>query len=214
MKNSIILLKKSCILLTVFLICTSMFYECAGRKPNIVISSYSFEYNEENYRIRSVSSKNDSIFFNELISDKFVAKDYDQDGLIDEIILGKVNITKAQKIYEYAINKLSTQNKLREVSYKFNAYKHSNSEYNYEIKSFYPNNAEPFNEFIIINNKLILNTYIAICVDQKADGNLDRIVKGAISLEKIQTIYSGVIQQGLKNNALIEIDSMILVNKK
>ncbi len=214
MKNSILLLKKSCMLLAVILIYNCMFYSCAGRKPNLRVAVYSFEYNEENYRIRSVSSKNDSLFFNELIADKFTAKDYDQDGFIDEIILGKVNMSEAQKIYEYALTTLTMQNKLREVSYKLNAYKHSNSEYNYEIKSFRPSKAEPFNEFIIISNRQILNPYIIICIDQKADGILDRIVKGTISLEKIQTLYSDVIKKGLKSNELIEIDNMILVNKK
>ena len=211
MKNSILLLKKSCMFLAVILIYSCMFYNCAGRKPNLRVAFYSFEYNDENYRIHSVSSKNDSLFFNELIADKFTAKDYDQDGFIDEIILGKVAMSEAQKIYEYALTTLTMQNKLREVSYRLNVYKHSNSEYNYEIKSFRPGNAEPFNEFKIINN---LNPNIIIGIDQQADGILDGIVKGTISLEKIQILYSDVIKIGLKNNELIEIDNMILVNKK
>jgi hypothetical protein len=191
-----------------------MTYSCAGSKPNIRAAFYSFEYNEESYRIRSVSSKDNSIFFNELIGNEFVAKDYDQDRFIDEITHGKMSLSDAQKIYDYAISNLTMQKKLHEVSSKLDVYLHVNTEYDYEIKSFHPSDADPFNEIKIINKGRLLNPPITIWIDQKADGIIDGKVKGAMSLEKSQSIYSDVIKNGLKNNKLIEVDNMILVNTK
>lgn len=188
-----------------------MFNNCANRKPTLSAAFYSFEYDGENYRIRSISSTNNALSFNELIGKKFVAADFDQDGFIDEITLGKISLSEAQKIYDYTLTMLTRQNKLREVSTKINVYQYGNSEYNYEIKSFRPADAEPFNQFRIIKNGRILNPPIIMGIDQKADGSLDAIVKGTISLEKIQTLYSNLIKKGLKNNKSIEIDNMILV---
>lgn len=195
------------------LFCILMFYSCANRKPALGATFYRFEYNGENYRIRSVASRNNALSFNELISKKFVAKDYDQDGLIDEITLGKIDLSEAQKIYEYSLTMLTTQNKLHEVNPKINVYQHADSEYHYEIKSFRPSNAEPFNQFKIFKNGRILNPQITICIDHKADGTLDEIVKGTLSIEKSQTLYSDVIKKGLERNELIEIEHMILVKQ-
>jgi len=213
--NLIILwLKKVCILFAFILFCIFMSYSCAHRKPDLSAAFYYFEYNIENYRIRSISSTDKALSCNELIGKNFVAVDYDQDRFIDQITMGEMSLSEAQKIYEYALTMLTKENKLREISPKINWYQHVNSEYNYEIKSFRPNNADPFNEFRIINNRQLVNPQIIISIDKNANGTLDEIVEGTISLEKIQTKYSDVIKTGFKKNELIEVDNMILVKEK
>lgn len=217
--NLIILwLQKVSILFSGILFCIFMSYCCAHRKPDLKpdlsAAFYYFDYNGENYRIRSISSTDKALSFNELIGEKILAKDYDQDRFIDEITLGDMSLSEAQKIYEYALTMLTMENKLHEVTLKINRYQHVNSEYNYEIKSFRPNNAHPFNEFKLINNRQLVNPQIIISIDKNANGTLDEIVKGTISLEKIQTKYSDVIKTGLKKNELIEVDNMIFVKEK
>ena len=46
---------------------------------------------------------------------------------------------------------------------------------------------------------------------ERTDGTIDDIVRGTISLEKMQTLYSEVIKKGLDKNELIKADNMILV---
>ncbi len=213
--NLIILwLKKVYMLFAGILFCIFMSYSCAHKKPDLSVAFYYFDYNGENYRIRSISSKDKALSCNELIGGKFLAKDYDQDRFIDEITLGDISLSEAQKIYECALTMLTMENKLHEVTPKVNRYQHVNFKYNYEIKSFRPNNANPFNEFRIINNRQLVNPQIIISIDKNANGTLDKIVEGTMLLEKIQTKYSDVIKKGLKNNKLIEIDNMILVKEK
>lgn len=211
MENINFWLKEVFILLVGILFCIFIFYSCANRQPAIGVAFYNFEYKGENYRIRSISSTNNALSFNELISKEFVAKDYDQDGFIDEITLGKINLPKAQQIYEYTLAMLTSQNKLREVSPKINAYHYANADYNYEIKSFHRSDAEPFNQFKIIKNGRILNPPVIMGIDQKADGILDEIIKGTISLGEMQNLYSETIRRGLEKKELIQIDHRIIV---
>lgn len=201
-------------ILVVFLICYCIFYSCAAKKPGLRAAFYSFEHSQKKYRIRSVSSKDNSLFFNELIGNDFLAKDYDQDGYLDRVIMGNISLPEAQEIYESALTTLMIQNKLNRVGSKAKAYQFVNSEYSYEIKSFRSDNADPWNVFKIIDNNRIMKPHIVISIDQNADGKLDMIVHGIMSLEKVQIYYSDVIKKGLKNNKLVETDNMIFVNEK
>jgi len=217
MKNAnliILWLKKVSMLLAGIPFCIFMLYSCANMKPQLSTAFYYFDYNGGNYRILSISSTDKALSCNELIGKKFMAVDYDQDRFIDQITLGEMSLSEAQKIYEYALTILTKENKLREISPKINQYQHVNSEYTYEIKSFRPNNADPFNEFKIIDNRQILNPQIIVIIDQRADGTLDDVVKVIVTLEKIQTRYSDVLKAGLQKNELIEVNNMILVKEK
>jgi hypothetical protein len=206
-------LKKVSMLCAGIIFSVLMLNSCANRRSALDVSFYSFKYEGENYRIRSISSKSAESSFNELISKQFVAKDYDQDGFIDEITLGEIPLSEAQTIYEYTLKQLTKQNKLREVNPQISVYQYVNSEYNYEVKSFRPSHAEPFNQFKVFKNGRLINPEFIISIDQNADGTLDGIVKGTMALEKIQMLYSDVIKRGLESNDLIKIGNMILVRQ-
>jgi len=209
--NFIILcLKKVFILFTGFLLCTLLFYSCVSSKPRVVVSQYLFNYDDENYRIRSISSSDKTKSYNELIGKTFVAADIDQDQFIDHIILGEISLSEAQKIYDYGLTMLSKESKLLKISPKVNQYLHENVEFDYEIKSFRPINANPFNEFKIIN-KHSVSQEVTILVDQKANGILDDVIKGSITLEEVQSKYSEVLKAGLEKGKLIKVDDKILV---
>ena len=204
-------IKDAFLFLTVILFYASTFQSCASEKSVQSTEYLSYEYNGEKYRIRSILSGDNELSFNELVGKKFVAKDYDQDGFIDEITLGEINIREAQEIYEYTLTMLTLQNKLNKVSPKIKVYQYANTKYNYEIKSFHSGSAEPFNQFKIIMNGRKLNPEIVVSIDKGADGILDEVVTGTMSLEEIQTLYAEVIQEGLKKNELTEIDNIIIV---
>lgn len=197
-----------------FLFCVIILTYCANRKPTIRATYYNFDYDGEKYHIRSLASTDKALSRNEVIGKNFVAIDYDQDRFIDEIGLGEVSLANAQIIYEHALAALTMENKLQVVSPKISRYQYANSEYSYEIKSFYSDNTEPFNEFKMINNRQIVSAKITVGIDRKADGTLNEIVDDTMSLEKLQTLYAEIIQVGLKNNELIQVDSRILVKEK
>ena len=185
---------------------------CAGtREPSESASIYNFEFQGENYRIRSLSAVNSVHSCNELIGKKFVAKDYDKDGIIDEIVLGESTFPEAQSIYQYALTQLNAQHKLRQINPEINVFQLENSKYNYEIKSFRQVNSGPFNEFRVYNSTKISETNISISIDRKADGNLDEVVTGALSLKDLQQLYTKALDEGLKKNQIIETDNEFIV---
>ncbi len=189
-------------------------FTCTAKKPLQTAGFYSFEFNGEKYRIRSIYSKDKTMSYNELIGKSFVAVDYNKDGIVDEITINGIRLSEAQKIYQYALNKLSRNNKLHHVTSSNNCYQHVNAEYTYEINSFRSDNNDSFNEFKIKNNHQLSSQQSSISIDHNADGTIDEIVHGTIPLVTIQAKYSDVIQKGLKENKLIEINDMILTREK
>ena len=197
-------------ILTFFSICISVFTSCC-EKPVQGSVFFNFTYEGENYRLRSVSIENNASTYNELIGKKFVANDYDQDGIIDKILQGDISITNAQKIYEYAISILTEQNKLHSVNPMYHSYIFNNTKYNYEIKSFQPNNIEPFNQFRIVEKEGDISSGFIMGIDQKADGTIDTVVVGNMPLEEIQSLYSNVVENGLQNSEMIKSGNKIIV---
>ena len=115
-------LKKVILSLVLGLFIFSVFAGCARRGLEPRAAFYSFSYDGEKYRIRSVSSLEDEQGFNELISREFVVRDLDKDGVLDKVTLGEINLSDAQKIYEFAIDELAQQARLRHIDQQTKAY--------------------------------------------------------------------------------------------
>ncbi len=206
--------KRVSILFWGFLLSIFLLYGCATQKPQLRVSQYRFNLEDENYRIRSISSVDKTESYNELIGEKFLAADFDQDGIIDCILLGKVGLNEAQKIYEYGINGVTKENKLQVRNPSINRYVHVNEDVQFEIRSFRPMNAQPFNEFKITDNRPLVRPEITVIFDQNADGSLDEVLKGSVTLEKVQSRYAEVIEAGLQKGELVKVNGTILVKKK
>ena len=97
-----------------------------------------------------------------------------------------MSLSEAQKLYDYALTKLTEENKIKRISPRINLYQQVNYDYTYEIKSFRHYNGDPFNELKIINNRQLANPETIVIIDQKANGELNKIVKGDVELKKIQ----------------------------
>lgn len=77
---------------------------CTHHPPQLSVSQYSFTLDDESYRIRSITSPVKSESYNEVIGQKFVAADYDQDGIVDCVTMGDVPLVVVQQIYDYGLN--------------------------------------------------------------------------------------------------------------
>ena len=197
--------------IAVILLYVFMFHSCASKKTVQSTEYLTYEYNGQQYRIRSIYSTDKDSTFNEIVGRKFLAKDFDQDGYIDEITLGDISKKEAQEIYDYTLMMLDSESKLRQVVAASNVYQYEDSNYKYEIKSFQLSGAEPFNQIKIFEDGHNLNPPVTLGVDQNADGIVDEIIKGTIPSEQFQKLYSEVIKKGLEENELIKVDKMILV---
>jgi hypothetical protein len=204
---------KTSVLLTGFVFFMVAVYCCHTVKPQFYVSQYVFNYEGEKYRIRTIHSGDREISYNELIGKKFVAADFDQDRIIDQVIMGETNLSEAQEIYEYSLTMLTKENKLQETTPDIKQYFQQNTLFDYEIKSFRPQNSDPFNEFKIIDKHSTFPD-ISIYSDLQADGTLDNTLKGTNLTPEIQAKYADILATGLQNNKLVKINGTILVKEK
>ena len=186
-----------------------IFASCAGTNPEIRISSYTFGYLDQKFRIRSVNCETGATCYNELIGTEFLAVDYDQDGIIDQVRMGGTDLAKAQKVYEYGLQLLASEGKLSEQRSSVSSYKITDSGAVYEIKSFNLEKSEVFNEFVLYENQISA----IVAIDKNADGRLDSVIKGTAGLDFLQEKYDMVIETGLAAGGLLRKDGMVFVKK-
>lgn len=188
---------------------------CAGTKQTkpTTVSFHRFTVGDESYRIRSISSADKSEARNEVIGKHFVAVDFDKDRVIDRILLGEVDLSEAQRIYDFGLAVLTSENKLQQTPPTNHRYVIQSPDFYYEIRTFQPANAEPFNEFKLIDQRSILSQ-VTILIDHDADGTLEEILKGSVAMEEAQSRYAEMIQSGLRQGALVQVARTVLVAER
>jgi hypothetical protein len=176
------------------------------------VSEFEFNYNNENYIIRSAYCPNNPESCNQLMGADFIAVDMNQDRIIDDILKGDITLSEAQEIYDYSLDILSKQGKINEINRESKKYLIEGDDYDLEIISFFPRSKSPFNEFKVFEQRnQIFNIREYIFVDNNADGKLDEFLKGSMKIEEAQKHYSILIKKGLENNNLIKMDQFIVV---
>lgn len=176
------------------------------------VSEFEFEYNNNNYVIRSAYCPGNPESCNQIIGDDVMAVDQNQDRIIDKIIMGNYSLAEVQKIYDHCLNLLERQNKLNKIDSPLIGYYVFDGDKEFEIRTLSSNLNTTFNEFKIIEKKgwgesQVINVF----VDENSNGILDEIIKGEISLEEAQEFYSKVIERGLSERELVRADSIISV---
>jgi len=176
------------------------------------ISEFNFQYKNKNYIIRSAYCPGNPESCNQILGDSLLAIDFDQDRIIDQVSLGGITIHEAQKIYDYCLNVLEKENKLSKINSSNSTYSISETKYDFEVKTFHPGVGSPLNEFIITDtwNKIGFTNY-CIFIDENSNGNLDKVLKGEMSLGEAQTHYDRVLAKGLSTNDLKKTEKSIQV---
>ena len=205
---------KICALLSVFTLMIVVITGCAGTKSEICVAQYNFNFEDEAYRIRSISNHDGENCQNELIGGKFLAVDLDQDRILDRIVIGDILLKEAQVIYEYGLESADREGKISEQNATVSVFTQERPCCYYEIKSFRPVNAEPFNEFKVIENRSSVSPSVTIGIDRDADGTLEDIVKGDLGLEEVQAQYKSLLNRGIDSNQLVKVDRKILVKQQ
>lgn len=193
------------------LLATVLFPSCAGKEPGPVVAFCSFDHKGEHYRIRSVQATSKDLSFNELISRRFVAVDYGQDGLIDEVTLGEVTVAQAQELYEVALETLASKGKLRLAGPRGKSYEEQDAKYHYEIRTLCPGARECFNQFRIVRDRRAPNPEVTVAIDRQADGTIEVVVKGPHALEQVQSLYAQMLKRGIDKGRLVVLEQRIMV---
>lgn len=197
----------------IYFFCIVLILSISGcYSSDLKVSEFKFNYNNENYILRSAYYPNNPESCNQIIGANFIAVDMNQDRIIDDILKGNITLSEAQEIYNYSLNILSKQGKINEINRESKIYLVEEDDYNFEIISFFPISKSSFNEFKVLEKrKQPFNIREYIYVDNNSDGKLDELLKGSMKIEKAQKHYAKIIKKGLENNNLIKMNGSILV---
>lgn len=187
-------------------------WNCAHKPSGPEVALYAFEYQGERYRIRSLYAPQGESF-NELIGPGFLARDLDQNGTLDQVVLGNFSLSEAQKIYAHALDELRTQNRLKKIESEERIYRYQNSKFAYEIKTEAPLEGNSTNLFKVFEMGHVSQSEVAMAKDTNADGILDEIVKGEMVVEDLQAMYAKCISKGLEEGKLVKDHGFIIVKK-
>lgn len=187
-------------------------WHCAHKPAGPEVALYTFEYRGERFRIRSVYSP-EGESFNELIGPAFLARDVDQNGILDQIVLGHYLLSDAQKIYAHALDQLRRESHLKQIEREERIYQYRNSKFIFEIKTEVSSEGIYGNTFKVLEIAQLFPNELAMAKDIKADGILDEVVKGDIPFAALQDMYRKCIIKGVEEKKLIKENEFIIVKR-
>ena len=175
---------------------------CAPAKQTRTASTFSFAYDGHTVLISSVNEPERGVDPYNIIRSEtldFVAVDYNRDMTIDKILRGTVTVNEVQAIYDLGLDIAMKRGVLRKRD-RTSIYEYKRGRTMYVIKSHRPLYEEPYNEFIIAYP---LQPLIR-ALDRGAEGRLDDILEGRLSLNRIQGEYHDVIDAGMQQGRITE----------
>ena len=187
---------------------------CTTQKDVARKNVYSFTLGNEQYQITSINTKsgegvNYLTQINELGETVLKARDLNQDGFIDNILKGTVSLIEANEIYTIGIN-LARADGNYEERVSLRTYEFIIDDTRYTIKTYIIGSENATNLFIIYNH---LTNEESILSDTNADGTLDSIENGPLTLDEANKLYKQVLEEGIKSRRIIKIKNTFQVQE-
>ena len=188
---------------------------CAATHPTVSKGGYPFTYENEQYRIESVTPKTD-VGYNVLVLGEgediiIKAVDKDQDGFLDEVVEGNVALVELQTIYAQGIafGKMMGTVKSRIHSRE---YRTSDVINHYVLHTYKLTTGDVYNKLSIVSRRVFRDP--TIILDLHADGSLNEVKDSEENPDKYQNMYDLVLKRGLKEGLVVKTDGMFEVIAK
>jgi hypothetical protein len=185
---------------------------CRSRGPEVEIGGYSFTYEGKEYRIESVTPSYSEGY--NIISlregDRLVMKgiDKEQDGRLDELMVGGMPLVEADAIYREGILEGERRGYLKRRTFT-REYKTEDPMNDYTLATYILAMGEVYNKLTVSSKQGFSSP--SNVTDQDADGQLDRIDQGFESLSTYQKQYDEVLERGLKERKIVKSDKRYIV---
>ena len=185
---------------------------CRTTGPKVEIGGYGFSYKGREYRIESVTPSY-SEGYNILSlreGDNLEVKgiDKEQDGTLDELLVGRIPLDEAKKIYHEGILEGERRGYLRKRTFA-REYKTSDSLNEFVLATYILATGEVYNKLTLSKKQSFGDA--SIVVDQDADGQIDRIEQGFEALSSYQRLYNDVLERGLKDRKIVKSGKRFIV---
>jgi hypothetical protein len=185
---------------------------CRTFGPKVEIGGYGFSYAGREYRIESVTpSYSEGYNILSLRDGNSLALkgiDKEQDGQLDELLVGKISLDEARKIYNEGILEGERRGYLRKRTFA-REYKTADTINDYILATYILATGEVYNKLTISRKQGYGNPVVIF--DQDGDGQVDRIESGFESLAVYQKYYSEVLERGLNDRKIIKSGKRLLV---
>ena len=169
---------------------------CASSNQTARKSVFTFNYENQTYEIISVNtpSGEGTNILSLVGSDETIsARDMNQDGFLDVVIRGDLELDDLNEIYATGINiaRMSGNYQEREALRKF---EWKNESYTLTISTYLYSENEINNQFTILFTD---NGKEAMFTDRMGDGTLDSVEKGLVELQRAQQLYEMTLLKGI-----------------
>jgi hypothetical protein len=180
-----------------------LFCVCARRGNVIEIGGYAFQYHGKEYRIQSVTPTHSEgyniLSLREGETLMFKAIDKEQDGRLDEVLIGDMALEDAERIYMEGIAEGERLGYIRKRTFA-REYRYKDDFRNYILATYVLVSGEIYNKLIITDRSTFRSQ--AEVLDSDADGKLDDVIEGTESLGTYQKMYQYVLDKGSQVNRI------------
>ena len=202
-------MKRTLKVIAVFTIVTA---GCRTSGPKVEIGGYSFSYGGREYRIESVTPSY-SEGYNILSlrdGDRLVLKgiDKEQDGQLDELMVGKISLDEARTIYHEGILEGERRGYLRKRTFA-REYKTTDPLNDFILATYILATGEVYNKLTLSRKQSFGES--SVVFDQEADGQIDRVESGFESRDTYQRYYGEVLERGLRDRKIVKSGKRYLV---
>lgn len=191
-------------LLSVIVSITLLMIGCKSTSELTRKSVFTFSINESEYQIISLNtSSGEGTNYLARVEESpqpiMLARDLDQDGIIDLILKeDKITLPLANQIYKEGITQAKDLGNYKE-QFAFRTFEYIDGSILYTIKSYVVNNESSSILFLIFDSE---SGKESILIDNNADGTLESIEKGSITLENAKPLYTRILKEGLDQDKI------------
>ncbi len=185
---------------------------CRTTRSTIELGRYTFNYNNLTYQIDSVTPSNMEGYniLSRLENEHIVFKaiDKEQNGMINEVLIGTLSLEEANAIYQFGIKEGERLGYIKKKTFarEYRTYDELN---NYLLATYILAVGDVYNKLRISSRQLISGETVVI--DLNADGKLDEVEKGDMGLNFYQKLYDKVLDRGIKEMKIEKKNGIYIV---
>jgi hypothetical protein len=187
---------------------------CGSSKQQALHYSFEFVHEGMDYEIISVVASEDRgyNFLTRREDGQVVlsAKDEDQNGTIDAIVLGDLDLISANSIYASGIEIARAHNRYREL-HDTRSFACTISGQDYVVNSLSGDEQGSFYNTFVFSDGYGGEV---VAVDEDADGKLDVIRKGVADLSECTELYLAALEEGVRGGRIVSERGRYLVAHK
>ncbi len=180
-----------------------LFFGCVAAREPSGTGVFPFAYAGSEYYILSTSlqsGEGNVLVRRDRARPALRARDFDQDGVLDTVLVGALSLADANRVYASGIAQAVARGKHRthvpQASYSLDL-----PGVSYLLQTFEAAGARPYNRFVIRSSA----APEVVLIDLDGDGTLDGQENGTMRPESYQSRYQEVLARGLAEGRVLKV---------